>query len=177
MKFPHKPEFRVKNWLPIGRSGDWRIKRFQENNLTYTGLIYKNTWWMSDTDKDTFETEQFLSNAYGHVIITGLGLGIIPCWLAKQDKIKSITIIELNQDVIDLVWKHLEQENLKNNGCKISLIKGDARNFKTDFVFDVAWHDIWDNSRKPEAQVEIEQMKSHYQSFCKNQFFWLPYEG
>ena len=79
----------------------------------YVKLSVNNILMMSDTDMEKRTNYEFISNAKGDVMIAGLGIGLILHNLEKKVKtgeVKSITVYEKYQDVIDLItpyYKHL----------------------------------------------------------------------
>jgi hypothetical protein len=68
--------------------------------------------------------------AYGDVLLTGFGFGQIATWLASKTEVKSITVIEISQDVVDAF--------LKNNTMpdNVTVIIADANFFNTDKKYD-----------------------------------------
>ena len=39
---------------------------------------------------------------YGKILISGLGFGILPLWLANKPGVDTIHIVEISQDVVDM---------------------------------------------------------------------------
>lgn len=109
---------------------------------TYTILStkkgYSNTV-MSDTPMEIRTNMNFLYQAHGNILIGGLGLGIMLKILEKMDNIKSVTVIEKNQEVMDLV---LDQLNLPDN---FKVIQSDIFEYKPKEKFDTIYFDIWTN--------------------------------
>lgn len=121
-----------------GTSGDFYD--FKEG--TYTRLIEKGCLGnivMSDTPMEIRTNMDFLYQAHGNILIGGLGLGIILKILEKMDNIKSVTVIEKNQEIIDLV---LDQLNLPDN---FKVIQSDIFEYKPTEKFDTIYFDIWTN--------------------------------
>ena len=121
-----------------GTSGDFYD--FKEG--TYTRLISKGFMGdviMSDTPMEIRTNMDFLYQAHGNILIGGLGLGIILKILENMDNIKSVTVIEKNQEIIDLV---LDQLNLPNN---FKVIQSDIFEYKPKEIFDTIYFDIWTN--------------------------------
>lgn len=107
----------------------------------YVKLSVNNILMMSDTDMEKRTNYEFISNAKGDVMIAGLGIGLILHNLEKKVKtgeVKSITIYEKYQDVIDLItpyYKHLPI-NVK---CE------DILNYlpPKEEIYDTIYFDIW----------------------------------
>jgi spermidine synthase len=74
----------------------------------------------------------------GSVLIHGLGLGCA-VRMALQAGAERVTVIELDQDVIDHVAPHLNDE-------RVTIYQGDAltRRWPVGSTWTVVWHDIWD---------------------------------
>ncbi len=109
---------------------------------TYTILSTKKGFSdtvMSDTPMEIRTNMDFLYQAHGNILIGGLGLGIILKILEKIDNIKSVTVIEKNQEVIDLV---LDQLNLPDN---FKIIQSDIFEYEPTEKFDSIYFDIWTN--------------------------------
>ncbi len=63
--------------------------------------------WMCDDPFDYHSMQKYAQAASGNVLTCGLGLGLLTHELCKNDKVESITIVELNPDVVKLVEKYL----------------------------------------------------------------------
>ena len=121
-------------------SGNLDYYDFKEG--TYTRLIAKGCFSdvvMSDTPMEIRTNMDFLYQAHGNILIGGLGLGIMLKILEKMNNIKSVTVIEKNQEVIDLV---LVQLNLSDN---FKVIQSDIFEYEPLGKFDTIYFDIWTN--------------------------------
>lgn len=79
----------------------------------------------------------FLEEVKGDVLITGLGIGFCIKELLKNDKVKTITVIEKEAEIIKLIAPKVENKRVK-------IVHGDAREIDTDGnVYDFMIHDIW----------------------------------
>ena len=184
----YKP-FRVK--VPLGKSGPWTVRRFRtEMNIAYlrfardgrapglgefTALNHKNRGIvMSDTCPEINDVKPYLYDLKGDVLITGLGLGMVPHILTKVQRfstqVKSITIIEKDADVIKLTAEHYIKSDRR-----IKIIHADALTLTLPkgSNFDSAWHDIWDEICEDNRQ-EMTAMRRNYQRFVTKgkQFCW-----
>ena len=76
--------------------------------------------------------------AYGDVLLTGFGFGILAQWLASKPEVKSVTVIELDQDIYDIF--------LMNNtlDAKINVIIADASTYTTDKHYDCLFLDHYE---------------------------------
>ena len=65
--------------------------------------------WMTDLPIEQFQADNMLyEKVYGTVLIGGLGLGYAAQLIASQPQVNRIIVIDKSQDVVDLVWKHLD---------------------------------------------------------------------
>ena len=58
---------------------------------------------MSDTQHERRSNRQFVAEARGHVLVAGLGLGMVLHPILAKTEVLSLTVIEKHQDVIDLI--------------------------------------------------------------------------
>lgn len=154
----HEP---IKVTVPEGRSGDWEVARFEvQRDISYMRALrdgrgiplgtYTRLYchsraglFMSDTPAELNDARELLWSAEGHVLISGLGLGMIPRALLTENqfntgRVERVTILELEQDVISLVAASLAD-------LPIDIIHVDAFEWvpPEGTRFDWAWHDIW----------------------------------
>ncbi len=140
--------------VPFGVSGDWRVQpRFvtqveSEALAKVDGLEWTSpgayTWLshrdypnvMSDVDSELVEHLRLIDVAHGRVLITGLGLGLLPVALLATGRVTHIDIVEIERDVIDLVWPHIEDERMSIHHA--DAYKWDAQGQEWDY----AWHDL-----------------------------------
>jgi spermidine synthase len=61
--------------------------------------------------------------AYGHVILTGLGLGIVATWLSDKPEVTKITVLENNIHLINYFKTYGDLPN------KVELIHEDAERY------------------------------------------------
>ncbi|MDO0823353.1 hypothetical protein [Desulfosporosinus nitroreducens] len=77
----------------------------------------------------------------------GLGIGVLPyLWLLK-DEVDSVTVVEINQDVIDLFEKYIRPQY--RTAKKLEIIHGDALDYyNEDFLnqFDYVYVDFWEST-------------------------------
>ena len=59
---------------------------------------------MSNHEFETLTNQKFLDNAKGDILIFGLGIGLIIFPLLTDNDIKSITIVEIDDGLIDEVF-------------------------------------------------------------------------
>lgn len=110
---------------------------------TYVKLVDKTKNWdgvvMSDTQMERATNLDLYKNANGHVLIGGLGLGMILLAIQNKPEVTKITVIEKYQEVIDLVATQLPLNE------KVQIIHCDVFDFKPQKgeIFDTIYMDIW----------------------------------
>jgi hypothetical protein len=174
--------------VPAGKSGDWRVikrtvskKEADHDNFMmllsgaasrqvkpgkYTVLLRGNQVVMSDTPAEVRDHVMAAHKATGHVLINGLGIGLIArACLLKKD-VKSVTVIELSPDVIKLTSKHIKDPRL-------TIIQADAYTWQPpkEAFYDVVWHDIWDTI-SPENLKLMGKLHRKYARRCGWQGSW-----
>jgi len=176
--------------VPEGVSGNWRVEKFiiQENdpNLdlyalygrpvepgTYTRLIHNESAapMMSDTTYEVHDSLRFISLAYGRVLISGLGLGVVVKALLKKPAISRIDVVEFDQDIINLVAPTYRKDS------RFNVYHGDAFTFRfpKDAAWDFAWHDIWP-AIQTDNLPEITRLKRRYARKVSYQEAWVEQE-
>jgi hypothetical protein len=124
--------------------------------------LYRNNWAkdivMSNTPMERETNYDIIQHAHGDILIAGLGIGMILYALSKIVDVKSVTVIENNKSVIDMVWPHLK---LPSN---FNVFHEDIFKFETKKKYDVIYFDIWDFI----CGDNYEEMKKLKMKFRKN---------
>jgi sRNA-binding carbon storage regulator CsrA len=121
-----------RNWIMMGYK-PLRVKLLIDRAIHK--LKREGRMLMSDTPQEMFLQYKAVEKAKGKVLTSGLGLGMFALMTAKKPQVESITVVEIDKDVIKLI-------GLKHP--KIKIIKGDIWDFikKTKEKFDYAYIDI-----------------------------------
>lgn len=151
--------------VPDGQSGEWKIESFTviEDDLlifnlrasvrpgcrrmkpgTYKRLMRGREVIMSNTPAEIGDFLEFVYRAKrigGHILINGLGLGVVLKAILESDKVEKVTVIEKSIDVIKLVGPVFDQDE------RVYIIHDDAFKYKPQkgVRYSLVWHDIWDN--------------------------------
>jgi hypothetical protein len=98
-----------------------------------------STCMMSDLGYERSTCLEVVRCAHGHVLIAGLGLGMILHPILKNRDVDSVTVVEKCQDVIDLVSPSLPRSS------KLAIHMGDIFVWRPPpgVRYDVIWFDIW----------------------------------
>ncbi len=105
----------------------------------YVKLSIGGQLYMSDTPTEQHENRALIRRARGDVLIAGLGIGmVLPPLLANPD-VTSVTVVEVNADVITLVAPFFPDP-------KLTVVEGDIFDWDPgDGQWDTIYFDIWAN--------------------------------
>lgn len=93
-----------------------------------TKLLIDGEINMRDDPLNWWNMKDHAQHFFGDVLVGGLGLGLIVHCLCQVEDVKTITVIEQNQDVIDFVWKYMPKET----GKALAVINDDFWNAAKD---------------------------------------------
>ena len=68
--------------------------------------------------------------AYGDVLVSGLGFGILALWICTKPNVRSVTVVEVSEDVIKL----FKDSNYVPD--KLKIVNQDIRKYNTDKEYD-----------------------------------------
>ena len=144
----------------------------------YARLKINGSCMMSETPMEHRTNYRFILNAYGDILIGGLGIGMIILPIQDNPNVKSITVIEKNLDVIKCI-----QHQLPFND-KVKIINEDVFDYKPERKYDCIYMDIWAYVNK-DIYEEMKKLKRKYGHYLKpieespNRFnyCWCEYEA
>jgi len=139
-------------------------KQIPVTSLEIKDKKYKN-WvtWMVDDPPHFWSMQDYARNSIGRVLVAGLGLGLVVHGLLDNIDVDSITVIEKNKDVIDLIYPLLP----KAEGAKFKIINKDFYDFVHEYEedFDRIIVDIWTSGSLEETKKILREEVlpfSHY---------------
>ena len=123
---------------------------FFETEFMYPAILENGRIWMTVTPNEIETMKDAVNQAFGNVLTYGLGLGYYTYMISEKENVDSITVVEMNEDVIELFQTYLLPQF--KNRQKIKVIKADAFEYAQkfmakghfDFVFTDLWHDVSD---------------------------------
>ena len=147
--------------IPEGQRGHWTVQRFdvsKENEKleamramfggrgrytpagTYTRLMRGGTLVMSDTPDEMRDHFEPVLRAQGHVLINGLGIGMVLRAVLRKPGVTAVTVVELSPEVVELVGAHYVNPRLQ-------IVCASAFDYTPPkgVRYGVVWHDIWDH--------------------------------
>lgn len=180
--------------LPAGACGEWTLAKvrlperganalvdkrpdaFRYRPGYYTELRRGGITFMTDLYDEWWTQRHAIERARtvgGRVLITGLGLGmVVEAILASPApaEVKSVTVLENSNDVINLVAAHLAPQF----GDRLEIVQADAFSWSPPGSerFDTVWHDIWPDPDADYVDADIERLRLHHQPWSNWQGFW-----
>lgn len=134
-----------------------------DKEVKFPCILEDGHMWMSITPIETTTMQEPISHAKGKVLTLGCGLGYFAYMASLKDDVDSVTIIEKEQDVIDLFEENiLPQFETKD---KIKVIKADAFEYLEtleDGTYDYLFADIWDSALDVEPYLKVKQLTKKY---------------
>lgn len=125
---------------------------------------------MSDTPMERRTNLDFVKNATGDVLVAGLGIGFALLPVLRKPDVRSLTVIELHQDVIDLVEPHLRTA-AADGGGKLTVLCSDIFDFKPakNQRWDVVYFDIWPDK----CTDNLPDMTRLHRRFAMRKRYWM----
>lgn len=118
---------------------------FMDEEFPFLSVTEDSTIWMSVIPHEIETMKKGIKNAHGNVITFGLGLGYFAYMTSIKEEVKSVTIVEKDNNVISLFVKFILPLFSKKD--KIKIIQEDAFTFlknKSNFKdIDYAYVDIF----------------------------------
>ena len=122
---------------------------FFDKEFPFLAVIQKDEIWMSVIPHEINTMKKPIQNAFGNVLVLGLGIGYYQFMIALKEEVKSITIIESDKNAIK-IFNECIYPFVKNKD-KIHIINDDAFEFlknndlnKFDYIFSDIWHNAGD---------------------------------
>lgn len=147
---------------------------FFDEEFEYPAILENNRIWMTITPNEIETMKEAVERAHGHVLTFGLGMGYYAYMVSEKEAVDSVTVVEINDDVIQLFNQYILPQF--SNRKKIKVIKADAFEFAKnhmnpgtfDFVFTDLWHDVSDG-----IQLYL-KMKEYEKQSPQTQFmYWI----
>lgn len=178
--------------VPEGSRGPWTVERFTVTEAaakheamraifsggrgcmragTYTALKHaRRGTVMSDTHDEMRDHSAPVRMARGHVLINGLGIGVVLGAVLKKPEVTRVTVVELDPDVIALVGPHYACDRLE-------IVNASAFDYQPPkgIRYGAVWHDIWD-AICGDNLAEMTKLKRKYGRRADWQGCWAEYQ-
>ena len=165
-------DYEIAHYTNVTESRDWQgyLTLKGESHDSYTVLIKDGLGMpiMQDSEAEYNEHQWLWDNATGDVLIGGLGLGMCHQPLIDNPDVTSVTIIELEQDVVDLVW----DDCVKDDTFSVVVADFETWTPPEGSSFDTVWGDTWlfDNSLSMKDYRTL--ITDRYSQYTDNIGFW-----
>ncbi|WP_303814198.1 class I SAM-dependent methyltransferase [Selenomonas ruminantium] len=111
----------------------------------YVRLMIDGEIFMSDAPMEKESNYNVIDDAFGDILLAGLGIGLILLPMQKKEEVKSITVVEKNPNVIDIVGGQLPLND------KVEIIHADIFDYEPIRRYDCIYLDIWPDICKDNA--------------------------
>ena len=138
----------------------------------YPAIYENNRLWMSITPNEINTMKNDINDSFGNVLVIGVGMLYFPYMISLKEDVKSITVIDNNQDIINLAKDIILPQF--NNKEKIKIINSDAFSFLDnlnehyDYIYIDIWHDVSD------GLPLYKKLKKYEEKYPKSIFrYWI----
>jgi predicted RNA methylase len=114
-------------------------------------LIVDGVEWMRFDDSYISREQLYTCYdlAYGKVLLTGFGFGVLADWVASKDNVREVHVIEKYPDVIECFLKNNKMPN------KVKVIIADASEYRSGESYDCIFIDHYEILPLSEVSKEI----------------------
>lgn len=128
---------------------------FFRTAFRYPAITKGGREWMTVTPNEIRTMQTAVDAARGNVLVYGLGLGYFAYMAAIKDEVETLTVVDVDESVIELFKKHIWPQFPDAASRKIIVLQQDAfanaeqSHFLRygrpyDLVFTDLWHDVGD---------------------------------
>jgi hypothetical protein len=140
-------------FIKAGSSGNIKIVEMGKGFVLYEN----DQFWMNSPKNNDSVIKQMYSSydlAYGNVLVSGLGFGILALWLCSKPDVLSVTVVEFSQDVIKLF------KDSNSIPDKLKIVNMDIRKYNTDTEYDAILLDHYEKETFDFILDDIEKISS-----------------
>lgn len=127
---------------------------------------------MSITPNEIFTMENSIKEAFGNVLTLGCGMGYFAYMVSEKDDVSHVTIVEKEQDVIDLFTNFILPQFAHKD--KITIIKADAFDYMEqlkDGKYDFCFADIWTGHNDTVPYLKLKKLCKRFQQMKLS--YWI----
>lgn len=149
---------------------------FFDTEFSFPTVFENGIEWMAIKPNEIETMGAPIEKARGRVLVYGLGIGYFAYMVSEKAEVDCITVVERDQNVIDLFCEHILPQF--PNKSKIQIVKSDAFEYAKnkmkrgafDYVFTDLWHDVSDG-------VDLYVKMKKFEGECPNSHFEYWIEG
>lgn len=131
------------------------------NAEKYTRLIINGECWMTDAEFECATSVPFERAARGDVLVIGLGLGLGIRPILAKPSVRSVLVLEINEDVIALIAPTIVHPKLR-------IVRGNAYSWRPPkAAFDLVYFDIWKDVPNEDNREDLARLRRHYKVSCR----------
>ena len=119
---------------------------FFDKEYTYPAVLQGGREWMTLLPNEINSQLKYIGAASGNVLTYGLGLGYYVLKVALKSDVRSVTVVDIDQNVIDLFSRNILIKFPEFAKSKVRLVNADALQFAKNLKggrFDYVYADIW----------------------------------
>lgn len=137
---------------------------FFTERFSFPAVLEGGNEWMTLTPVDLDTCEDAIERAHGNVVTFGLGLGYYAYMVSLKESVRSITVIEKSEKVIELFKKYILPQF--SHAEKVRIINADAFEYaerdmpheEYDFAFVDTWRDASDGAPMYKRMKALEHL-------------------
>lgn len=183
------------NIIPEGAKGNVKVEHFEIGAPSlrmmfrpqemiapgrYVQLLVNGGVMMSDTQMEQRSNMGVVSEARGDVLIAGLGLGMVLVPILRKPEVRTVTVIEKNENVIDLILPAIVEKvpqakettftgkgfgGVEETKPKLDVVVGDIFDWQPPkgAKWDVIYFDIWAEI----CEDNLDEMEKLHRKFAR----------
>ncbi len=149
---------------------------FFDTNVFFPSVYEGDMPWVSVCPSEINSMQPDVDKAHGRCLVLGLGLGYYTYVISSLEKVKSITVVEISEKIIDLFEEYiLPQFEHKE---KIKIVHADAIEYMKTVQrdeYDFCYADIWEG--QADGAELYSKIKPHEARLPYTQFeYWIEDE-
>ncbi len=120
---------------------------FFDRKVTFPAIYEGSVPWVSVCPSEINSMQPGIEAARGRVLVLGLGLGYYLYRVSEKENVEEVTVIELDERIIDVFRTHLLPQYLHRE--KIRIVHADAIDYLESVrpgSFDYCYADIWEGA-------------------------------
>ncbi len=113
--------------------------------VRFPAIYEGNMPWMSVCPSEISSMEDAVERAHGNVLVLGLGLGYYPFRILPLDRVRTVTVVERQEEILRLFELHLLPQFPARE--KLRVVRDDAYRFLRETrhgAYDFCFADIWE---------------------------------
>lgn len=154
---------------------------FFRTAFRYPAITKGGREWMTVTPNEIRTMQTAVDAARGNVLVYGLGLGYFAYMAAIKDEVETLTVVDVDESVIELFKKYIWPQFPDAASRKIIVLQQDAfanaeqshflrYGCPYDLVFTDLWHDVGDGLP---LYRRMRDLQDRYASPCQQFHYWI----